>query len=178
VQIPEWAPLQELVLTTRAIAATDTPDPRGRHASCAASRGAVQLANSSKSPHHGLAGRSSRNRPEGFETGCFQESERKVSLANPVPPAPHRERNHSRASRALGRRWEIVCSAPSCGVTTIAVKFDLKTPVLASGKSRHRLPLHRLDEGSFHALPNCLVLRRPCLRSLDISQQAELKGPD
>ena len=81
--------------------------PSGAASRLCSKSGAVQLANSPKFPHRGLAGRSCRNGPEGFETGGFEESERKVSLANPVPPTPHRERNHSRARRALGRRWEI-----------------------------------------------------------------------
>ena len=46
----------------------------------------------------------------------------------------------------------------------IAVEFDLKGPLLIRWQSRNRLALHRLNEGRFRALLNCLVLRRLCLR--------------
>jgi hypothetical protein len=44
-----------------------------RQTCCATNRGAVQSVHSPKFPGHGLAGRSSRNRPEGSETDCFEE---------------------------------------------------------------------------------------------------------
>ena len=51
-------------------------------------------------------------------------------------------------------------------------------PIIIRWQRRDRLALHRFNEGRLYALPNCLMLRRLCLRLFDISRRADLKRPD
>jgi hypothetical protein len=60
----------------------------------------------------------------------------------------------------------------------ISVEFDLKGPLFIRWQRRDRLALHRFNESRLYALPNCLMLRRLCLRLFDISRRADLKRPD
>jgi MFS family permease len=106
-----------------------------------------------------------------------------MALAAEAWPASKRARVSSYV--ALGRQSGVLLAAVltplllvHIGWRGIAVEFDLKSPLLAYRQRRHRLALHRLNEGRFCAFLNCLVFRRFLPPLADISRRAGLKRPD
>ena len=63
----------------------------------------------------------------------------------------------NRLSKCFGRRE--LPGSPLHGNASIAIEFDLKCPLLTRRQFRHRLGLHRLDEGGFRAPPRSSALR-------------------
>ena len=94
----------------------------------------------------------------------------KADLVNPKRQVSVEKRNHPRAMRAPARgkapvehllvAWRDLPHALH-GNATIAIEFDLKSPLLARRQRRDRLALHRLDERGF-CVPHtaCFPTRR------------------